>query len=166
MTRIGSTDRATLALVQSPAPAGSDLVCFCGHCGVHADAPTSTSRVCTGCGLGVMLTADASLAPAPGAPFVIVDCSLSVCAVSRGAEQLLGVTETAAVNRHVTELFVPAEAEAEDPANLAVAIAWAARGEEPGHRHATIRPANVFGVRMPARIGRCGPPTAALVLFT
>ena len=44
----------------------------------------------------------------------MLDGSLSVCAVSGPAETLLAVSETDAVNRHVTELLVPADAEARD----------------------------------------------------
>jgi len=28
-----------------------------------------------------------------------------------------------------------------------------------------VRPANVFGVRMPLRVGSCGPPRAALIVL-
>jgi hypothetical protein len=41
-----------------------------------------------------------------------VDGSLCVCALSRVAEELLGAEETAAVNRHLSEFLVPADAEA------------------------------------------------------
>ncbi len=112
----------------------------------------------------MLLTAGADLAPAPGAAFIVIDSSMSVCAVSGAAETLLAVSETDAVNRHLTELVVPADAEASGPQNLAVAVTWAARGEE-GAQAVTIRPANTFGVRIRARIGACGPPSAALLVF-
>ena len=89
---------------------------------------------------------------------------MSVCAVSGAAETLLAVSETDAVNRHLTELVVPADAEAAGPHNLAVAVTWAARGED-GAQAVTIRPANTFGVRIRARIAACGPPRAALLVF-
>ena len=47
-----------------------------------------------------------------------------------GSRTLLATRETEAVNRHVTELLVPADAEAQGPANLAVAVTWAARGDD------------------------------------
>ena len=76
-----------------------------------------------------MLEATADVAPTAGDPFLVLDSSLSVCAVSDAAERLLATPETDAVNRHVTELLVPADAEAQGPANLAVAVTWAARGD-------------------------------------
>jgi hypothetical protein len=120
--------------------------------------------VCSDCGLGLLLETAGDAAPEPGTPFMVVDQSLSICAVSDRAEELLAMNETEAVNRHVTELLVPADAEAQGPQNLAVAVTWAARGDE-RTRTVWVRPANVFGIRMPVRIARCGPPRAALIVF-
>lgn len=72
--------------------------------------------------------------------------------------------ETEAVNRRVTELVVPADAEAQGGDNLAVAVTWAARGDD-GTRTVTLRPTNTFGIRMKARIAACGPARAALVVL-
>lgn len=110
------------------------------------------------------MTAAADVAPGPGSPFVVIDGSMSVCAVSAAAEKLLAMNETDAVNRHLTELIVPADAETAAGHNLAVAVTWAARGDE-GARHVTVRPASTFGVRMRARIASCGPQRAALLIF-
>ena len=63
-----------------------------------------------------------------GCAFIVLDRSMSVCAVSRAAEELLVTRETDAVNRHLSEFLVPADAEARE--SLAVAVASAARGEE------------------------------------
>jgi hypothetical protein len=111
-----------------------------------------------------VLEASYMSAPAEGAPFLVIDNSMSVCAVSGEAEELLATRETEAVNRHVTEILVPADAEAQGPANLAVAVTWATRGDDT-ERTVTVRPTNVFGVRLTARIGVCGPPLAALLVF-
>jgi hypothetical protein len=160
--------QARLALVSatSPEPARSEpRVLFCGHCGERPATSDHSSRVCTSCGLGLLLESRADVAPAPGDPFLVLDSSLSVCAVSGAAERLLATFETDAVNRHVTQLIVPADAEAQGPANLAVAITWAARGDD-ATRTVVVRPTNTFGVRMTARITSCGPPSAALVVFT
>ena len=83
---------------------------------------------------------------------------------SGAAEQLLATSETDAVNRHITELLVPADTEAQGAANLAAAVTWAARGDEK-MRKVVVRPANTFGVRLTARIAGCGPPRAALIVF-
>jgi hypothetical protein len=114
--------------------------------------------------MGLLLETVAHVAPEAGDAFLVLDRSLSVCAVSRGAENLLATTETAAVNHHVTELLVPADSESQAGANLAAAVSAAARGGDEACI-VFVRPANLFGVRMRARIAHCGPPHAALVAF-
>ena len=58
----------------------------------------------------------------------------------------------------------PADAEAQGPANLAVAVTWAARGD--GEiRRTFVRPAKTFGVRLKARIASCNSPDAALIVL-
>jgi hypothetical protein len=156
--------RGFLALVPDTTPDDSPRVSFCSHCGIRPAFADITSRVCGSCGLGLILQSQADVAPTAGAPFLVVDGSLSVCAVSAAAENLLATCETEAVNRHVTELVVPADAEAQGAANLAVAVTWAARGDG-GARRVVVRPTNTFGVRIKARIASCGPPTAALLVF-
>jgi hypothetical protein len=152
-----------LALVTSPIPDPTPTTSFCSHCGARPNG-NQDSRVCQDCGFGVLLEARADVAPGPGDAFMVLDSSLSVCAVSEEAERLLAMPETDAVNRHVTELVVPADAEARGSQNLAVAVTWAARGDE-GPSRVTVRPTNTFGVRLSARIASCGPPKAALVVF-
>jgi hypothetical protein len=89
---------------------------------------------------------------------------MSVQAMSREAQSLLGVTEEAAIDRPVAELLVPADAEAQGRTGFAAAIAQAAAGDELGSRN-FVRPWNTFGVRLRARIATCGPPRAALVVL-
>jgi PAS domain-containing protein len=145
--------------------ADQPLKTFCGHCGRSPEADAeSASRVCGKCGLGLMLQAPADAAPDPTDPFLVVDGALNICALSRHAERLLGVTETEAVNRHVAEFLVPGDAESAAGESLATLLAWAARGESPSAQ-VVIRPANTFGVRYWARIGPCGPPSAALLVL-
>jgi hypothetical protein len=112
----------------------------------------------------VLLEAEAEAAPPDGGAFMVLDRTLSVCAVSAAAERLLATRETEAVNHHITELLVPADTEARGPSNLAAAVTWAATGD-PTPRTVTVRPANVFGVRLTARITSCSPPRAALLVF-
>jgi hypothetical protein len=169
MSRRSFRGRPALALVPPPAPevtTPAPTVSFCGHCGAEpasADA-SSPTRVCAECGLGLLLRCSADVAPAGGDAFLVIDDSLSVCAVSATAEELLATFETDAVNRPITQLVVPADAEGNAGANLAAAITWAARGDDAVHR-TVVRPANTFGVRMSARIAACGPPHAALLVF-
>jgi hypothetical protein len=144
---------------------GRPVRSFCGHCG-HAPEPATppAGRVCGRCGLGLVLSAPEGVAPSPVDPFLVVDNRLVVCAVSRAGEELLATVETDAVNRHVCEFLVPAETEAPDPHNLLVQLIGAAAGDgEP--RTVVVRPTGVFGVRFWARVGPCGPPSAALVVL-
>jgi hypothetical protein len=171
MPRRSFRGRPALALVPPPAPerelaAPAPAVFFCGHCGAEPSAGSASgpTRVCADCGLGLLLRCVADVAPVAGDAFVVIDDSLSVCAVSAGAEELLKTLETEAVNLPMTRLLVPAEAEGNAGANLASAITWAARGDDGVYR-TVVRPANTFGVRMSARIAACGPPRAALMVF-
>lgn len=146
---------------------GLTLVSFCGHCGSAppANAEPAASRVCGHCGLGLILQAPSDLAPQAHEPFLVIDSTLSVCAVSARAEELLGTDETLAINRHIAEFVVPADANAPSAENLLVLLVDAASGVgEP--RTAVVRPRSEFGVRFRARIGPCGPPHAALLVLT
>ena len=166
----GIGGRPALALVP-PLPdidehaAPRRTVTFCSHCGAEpaADTVIGATRVCADCGLGLLLQAQSDAAPGPGDAFVVADDSLSVCAVSAAAEQLLATLETEAINQPITRLLVPADAE-RNGANLATAITWAARGDGAVHR-AVVRPANTFGIRIAVRIAACGPRSAALLVF-
>jgi hypothetical protein len=166
----GTPDRSGRALLRL-VPSTAEDVCpsqwFCGHCGAPPPdnkTPAPPARVCGECGLGLLLEARADAVPRPEDPFLIVDGSLHVCALSAESERLLAVAETDVVNRPVTELLTPADAEASKAESLASAIMWAARGEDEPQR-VMVRPANVFGVRMPLRVGACGPPRAALLVL-
>jgi PAS domain-containing protein len=121
--------------------------------------------VCDRCHLGIILSTNSDLAPKASEPFLIVDRTLSVCAVSRHAERLLGVEEPDAVNRILTEFIVPADAERAAQDNLMSLVVSAAGGVMPIAR-AVIRPTGEFGVFLEARIGVCGPPPAALVVLS
>ena len=146
------------------APAEQPLACFCSHCGHSPREPASRTRVCPGCQLGLLLEAPAEIAPADRDAFLVVDASLTVCGMSAAAEELLGVEETLAVNRHLTDFLVPADASARGDNLLELVVAAAS-----GHgstRRAVVRPAGEFGVRYWTRIGRCGPAPAALLVLS
>ena len=137
---------------------------FCGHCGAEPQ-PDVVGRVCEDCGLGVLLSANADAAPGPNDPFMIVDGSLCVCAVSRVAEELLGCDETEAVNRHLSDFLVPADAEAAGPENLMDLVINAA-GDTSDTHVAVVRPPAEFGIRFRVQVGACGPPRAALLVLS
>ena len=160
--------RPALRLLAAPAEqeALAPTVSFCSHCGTRptpgGDHPAS--RVCGTCGFGLILESREDVAPRAGDAFLVLDRSLSVCAVSDAAERLLATCEPDAVNRHVTDLLMPAGAEGDGSEDLSLAVMWAARGDG-GMRSAVVRPANTFGIRLTARIASCGPPRAALLVL-
>jgi hypothetical protein len=146
---------------------GLELTSFCGHCGLPPAASLENpgSRVCNHCGLGLVLQASVDVVPRAGEPFLVIDSTLSVCAVSAHAEELLGTDETQAVNRHIADFLVPADANAPTAENLLVLLVDAASGTG-APQTAIVRPRQEFGVRFRARIGPCGPPRAALLVLT
>jgi hypothetical protein len=170
LERTSSNGRPALRLVAPPeAVPTAPSVPFCSHCGTRPfgwgnPLPSPGSRVCGSCGLGLILEATEGIAPKAGDAFLVLDRALSVCAVSAGAERLLATSEPDAVNRHVTQLLMPADAEEDGGESLSVAVAWAARGDGP-IRTTVVRPANTFGIRLTARIAGCGPPRAALLVL-
>src|SRR3982074_3857288 len=97
---------------------------FCGHCGRAPNGEPEPkkadpeSRVCANCGMGLLLQAPAEFAPSPSDPFLVVDGSLTICALSRVAEELLGIIETEAGNRPIGEFLVPGDSAAPASAHL------------------------------------------------
>jgi hypothetical protein len=140
-------------------------VLFCGHCGTSPAGAVPASRVCESCGLGIVLEADADAAPKPGDPFLVVDPSLNVCALSLEAEAFLGIAEPLAVNRPITEFLVPADAESPGPETLVAEILNAGRGGGPPLR-TVLRPTGEYGVRLFARLASCGPHRSALLVLS
>jgi hypothetical protein len=112
-----------------------------------------------------VLQASIDVVPRADEPFLVIDSTLSVCAVSAHAEQLLDIDETKAVNHIVSDFLVPADANAPSADNLLVLLVDAASGSG-RPRTAIVRPRQEFGVRFRARIGPCGPPSAALLVLT
>jgi hypothetical protein len=166
---IGSTaaHRPELRLVHGAIEAPVEWAWFCGHCAAPSptgEAPAPTARVCRSCGLGLLLETREDAVPEADDAFLVVDSSLRVHGLSRHAERLLGLREDLAVNRPLSELVVPADAETGSRSGLAAAVADAiGSGIEP--QQAFVRPANTFGVRVRARIVACGPPRAALIVL-
>jgi hypothetical protein len=160
------SERPQLVAIPGYAERQAD-VHFCGHCAQAAvvEIANPASRVCGHCGLGLLIGAQPALAPSPGDPFLLVDSALSVCGMSALAEQLLDVSETRAVNRHLTEFLVPADAEVSGPGDLVNLVIHAARGVGEMHQ-VVLRPTAEFGIRYWARIGPCGPPRAALIVLS
>jgi hypothetical protein len=141
---------------------------FCGYCAAPAPdnmAPAPSGRVCSSCGLGILLETRADAVPTDRDAFVIVDARLLIQALSRDAQRLLAVTEEDAIDTPVSELLMPADAETASRTGFAAAIADAAQGLESEPARSFVRPWNTFGVRMRAKIAMCGPPRAALIVL-
>lgn len=114
--------------------------------------------------MGLLLRADAEGAPEPDDPFLVVDELLRVRAVSRRAEQLLGMAEVAAVDHHLGEFLVPADLEAEEGGSLADMVRRAVfEGQAPVD--VVLRPRDAYGARLTARIAPCTPGPAAVVVI-
>jgi PAS domain-containing protein len=159
------SSRPSLRLVPEPSEP-APLVSFCGHCGQAPPSPLAArSRVCARCGLGVVIAAAADLAPREGEAFVIVDRQLKLCALSRGAERLLGVDEPEAVHRHVSDFLEPADAEAGGGDELLRQIVSSAALGFSSAQSIVVRPSGEYGVRYAARVGTCGPPEGALIVL-
>jgi hypothetical protein len=155
--------RAALALVQPLPVEPQPIARFCGHCG-HPPTVAHGTRVCDRCGLGLVLETVLEAAPEPGAPFLVLDTALTICAMSAAAQRELAIDETEAVHRHVSELLVVADAEKGSRASLEDIVIHAARGDGDTATIA-VRPLDTFGVFYQARIAPCGPPRAALVVL-
>jgi hypothetical protein len=138
---------------------------FCGHCAASPEDDASPhSRVCDRCGLGLYLEAPPETVPTQADAFMVVDSGMSVRALSRRGERLLGVDEPDAAGRHLSEFLSPADVETPATQSFFAQVLLAATGgADPGT--VAVRPADEFGVRYWARISTCGPSTAALVLL-
>lgn len=138
---------------------------FCGHCAAPPENGTpAATRVCDRCGLGLVLDAPPDTAPTPEDAFMVVDSGMSIRALSRRAERLIGVDEPDAVGRHLSEFLAPADVETPAAQSFFARILLAATG---GEEVATVavRPTDEFGIRYWARVSTCGPSTAALLLL-
>ncbi len=96
---------------------------------------------------------------------MVVDSNMSVRALSRRGERLLGLEEPDAVGRHLSEFLSPADVETPATQSFFAQVLLAATGgAETGT--VAVRPVDEFGVRYWARVSTCGPSTAALLLLS
>ena len=160
-------ESAILRAVEGDAPRPRT---FCGYCGHRpaAEPAATESRVCGECELGLLLTADEDLAPASDDAFLVLDAGLTIRALSKGGEALFEIAETDVVDQPLDNLLVAAESSDEARGMLNRILSGAARepltAAEPDV--AIVRPARAFGVRYRARVGRCEPGRAALVVLS
>jgi hypothetical protein len=124
---------------------------FCTHCGALSSA--ASSRVCSACGLGVVLSCEPGILPRAGAAFLIVKSDLRISAASVAVEPLLG-DPVELVGEPVLDVV------SGDP-SLARWVARAAMGS----RRVTSVALRRGTRRLNGRIATCGDPTAALVVL-
>jgi hypothetical protein len=161
-----SPQSAILRAIEPDAPRRRTFCGYCGHRPTEEAAPET--RVCGECELGLLLTADEALSPGKADPFVVIDAGLTIRALSQAAEELFSIAETDVVDQPLENVFVAAESSDEARGKLNRLLSGAAReplsAREPDV--AVVRPARAFGVRYRARIGRCEPGRAALVVLS
>jgi hypothetical protein len=124
---------------------------FCTHCA--ALAGESGARVCTVCGLGVMLTCEPGVLPRAGAAFLIVKSDLRISAASEAVAPLLGDTDGLTGERVLDVV-------SGDP-SLPRWIARAAMGS----RRVTSVALRRGTRRINGRVATCGEPPAALLVL-
>jgi PAS domain-containing protein len=114
--------------------------------------------------MGLLLHADPRLAPAAGDAFLVTDDRLLICALSQAAERLFRRSEPSVIHRPVSDLLVDVGADEAALPSLATLLSAAAAGAL-DVTEAVV--ATVEGGREhhPARLGPCGPPTAALLII-
>jgi hypothetical protein len=129
----------------------TEAVSFCSDCGALShDAP---ERVCTECGMGIVLSCAPGLLPRPGAAFLVVKSDMRISAASAAVDSLLGDPDSL-VGEPLLELL------SGEP-GLRRAVARAAMGSQ----RVTNMVLRVGASRINARVGACGDPPAALVVL-
>ncbi len=124
------------------------------------------ARACLSCGLGSLIEAPVPASPDPHEAFLVVDHELQVQAVSCRAEELLNVSERFAVGSELTDLLLPIDSDAQG-SGLLTDAAFGAAGAEPMPvpAHLVVRSTSNPALTLRARIGRCGPSLAALIVL-
>jgi hypothetical protein len=143
-----------------------DPVSFCTHCGRRAVSIGPRARICARCELGLMLQADSELAPSPGDAFIVVDRDLLVCAVSAGAERVLGAREPTLIHATVDQLLRGAgETDAEAGERSLLDLLRAATRGRAAIEQTVVSLVDRAADGFTARLGPCGPPAAALLVL-
>lgn len=144
----------------------AELTRFCTHCGSLFEAASMNperplrGRVCTSCGLGMVLTCSRELLHRPGGAFLVVTSDLMVSAASEAAEELLDSGHGLFGRPLLSVLTTSAGV-----SDLARRVVRAATGDR-SVAEMPVEPAakRLPGVRLVARIGSCATPPAALVV--
>jgi hypothetical protein len=153
--------------VRATAPPRVERTRFCTHCGTTTEEPEVQAvpfgfdRVCSRCGMGIMLTAPSNALPGPGAAFVVVTREGRISAVSEAAEPFVG-DEPGLLGMPVGSALTSDEGDD----RLARQVARAAGGgREVAEAMLAPVPQGSRPARLRARIANCGPPRAALLVL-
>lgn len=151
---------------QGRAEERDDVTYFCTNCGSLSDAPEGNAerphrgRVCSECGLGVILSCSSATLDAEGAAFLVVTADLRISAASEAAERFFRASDGLYGRPLLSVMTSP-----DGIGDLARHVARAASGVR---RPVTVQVESAAS-RVPqgmteVRIGGCGSPPAALVV--
>jgi len=143
--------------------ANDERIRFCTNCGTLFDPEPPDSkhphreRVCPVCGLGVLLSTGREMLSEDGQAFLVVTGDLAVSAASETATLMFGLDSLQIVGRPLLSLLdTPLRA-----SELARRVARAAGGAG----DVSLLRVEVAGRQYEVRVGRCGDPRGALVVF-
>jgi hypothetical protein len=163
MMTMALADRPFLGSVRS---AITDRVRFCSRCGVVREekelrfCPPDVERVCSDCGMGVLLVCGRDALPNDHMAFLVVTDDLRISAVSEAAERIFGSEPDLVGTMLFASISCPLGLE-----ELALRVSRAASGD----RDVILLPISLErGARpgfrgLEARVASCGPPRGALV---
>ena len=143
--------------------AGEEPVRFCTHCAtVEARTPAPpeqplAGRVCTSCGLGVMLHCVEEAMPKAGSALLVVRRDGTISAASAAVEALVDTPADDLIGRPIASLLLAPRHREE----LERRVDQAAGGRQLVTTLAVV----AEGTPLMARIGSCGEPRAALVVL-
>ena len=142
-----------------------ELTRFCTHCGSLFEVVNASperplrGRVCSKCGLGMVLTCASELLQHPNEAFIVVTSDLRISAASEAAEELLDSGQGLYGRPLLSILTSPSGV-----AELARRVVRAAMGDRGVERLPVEPAAKRMNVKLEALIGTCGSPPAALVV--
>jgi hypothetical protein len=160
-TRSGNTDQQN----GPSATTGSSEVRFCGYC-AHRPTRATNHRVCTKCGLGVLISASADVAPSSEEAFLILDEDMFVGALSEQMQLLIGASENSAIDRHIDNFLILTDAQDPVTEQLERALARAAHGDTTPRLAIQLRTSTGDTITLRARVGPCEPLPATLIVLT
>jgi hypothetical protein len=146
-----------------PGMVTEERIRFCTHCGtLFASEPADEKRphrdrVCSHCGLGVLLTTGRDMLSRDGEALLIVTGDVMVSAASEKAADLFDLHPSQIVGRALLSLL-------DSPIRGSELARRAARAAA-GAGDISLLRVDIEGVTQEIRVGRCGDPRAALVVF-